>query len=59
MTAVVHFLPQPLLRVLDAWSHRIAQRRARERQRKWLARVAKPVVAAPTLAEYRLRPWRD
>ena len=59
MTAVIHILPQPLLRVLDAWSHRVARRRAQERQRKWLARTAKPAAAAPSPSEYRLRPWRD
>lgn len=28
-------LPGPLLRQLDAWSHRVALRRARERQERW------------------------
>jgi hypothetical protein len=35
-------LPAPLLGALDAWSHRIARRRAEERQRKWLERKAGP-----------------
>jgi hypothetical protein len=38
MMAVLHWLPRSLLRMLDAWSYRVAQRRARERQRRWLAR---------------------
>ena len=33
-------LPGPLLRQLDAWSHRVAQRRARERQERWARRQA-------------------
>ena len=58
MTAVIHFLPQWLLRTLDGWSHRIALRRAQERHRKWLARTGKPAAArAPTV--YHLKPWRD
>lgn len=56
MMAVIHWLPQSLLRVLDGWSHRVAQRRAEERQRKWLARRAE---VAPAPAVYHLKPWRD
>lgn len=33
-------LPGPLLRMLDAWSHRVAMRKARERQQRWAARQA-------------------
>jgi hypothetical protein len=33
-------LPGPLLRLLDGWSHRVALRRARERQQRWAARQA-------------------
>jgi hypothetical protein len=50
-------LPTRLLGALDAWSHRIARRRAEERQRKWLASKAGPALAQP--ADYRLKPWRD
>ena len=56
--AVLHLLPQALRRVLDGWSHRVAQRRARERQRKWLARTVKPA-AAPAPQVYHQKPWRD
>jgi hypothetical protein len=56
MIAVLHWLPRWLLRMLDGWSHRVAQRRARERQRRWLARTAKPA-AEPVV--YHLKPWRD
>ena len=59
MIAVLHWLPQWLLRALDAWSHRVAQRRARERQRRWLARRAKPAQAPVAPAVYHLKPWRD
>ena len=33
-------LPGPLHRMLDAWSHRVALRKARERQARWAARQA-------------------
>ena len=56
MTMVIHLLPQWVLRTLDGWSHRVAQRRARERQRKWLARRA-PVTQPAQV--YHLKPWRD
>ena len=54
---LVGLLPSPLLRVLDGWSHRVARRRALERQQKWLQRRAAPVVPAPV--KYQLKPWRD
>jgi hypothetical protein len=57
-TAVIHFLPQWLLRTLDGWSHRVALRRAQERHRKWLARTSKPAEAAVPMV-YHLKPWRD
>lgn len=42
----VHSLPRPLLRALDAWSARVARRKALARQRKWQqgkAPMAQPV----------------
>lgn len=33
-------LPGPLVRLLDAWSHRVAMRKARERQERWTRRQA-------------------
>lgn len=59
MMALIHWLPQPLLRALDGWSERVARRRAQERQRRWLARKAKPTAIAPAPAVYHLKPWRD
>jgi hypothetical protein len=53
----LQLLPSPLVRVLDAWSHRVAQRRFRERQQRWLQRNAAP--AAPAPVKYHLKPWRD
>lgn len=35
---VLRALPGPLLRLLDGWSHRRAQRRARERAARWQRR---------------------
>jgi hypothetical protein len=40
VTQVLQALPRPLLSVLDAWSHRVALRRARQRQQDWLRRQA-------------------
>jgi hypothetical protein len=57
VSQVVNHLPQWLVRSLDAWSYRVARRRARERQRRWLARTAAPQPAARTA--YHLKPWRD
>jgi hypothetical protein len=37
-TILLRLLPRPLLAALDAWSYRVARRRAEERQRKWLQR---------------------
>jgi hypothetical protein len=40
VSQVVNHLPQRLVRVLDAWSARLARRRAEQRRRRWLARKA-------------------
>ena len=37
---IVRAMPAPLLRALDAWSYRLAQRRYEARQRKWLQHKA-------------------
>lgn len=37
---LVRAMPAPLLRALDAWSHRLARRRYEARQRKWLQHQA-------------------
>jgi hypothetical protein len=58
VSQAVRLLPAPLLALLDAWSHRVAQRRLRERQQRWLQRKAAPVAAAPEV-KYQLKPWRD
>ena len=54
---IVRHLPSPVLNMLDAWSLRVARRRAQQRQRKWLQRKA--AAAAPAAAAYHLKPWRD
>ena len=43
---VVHRLPAPVTRLLDAWSRRIARRHAAARQRAWLKRKAELAAAA-------------
>ena len=40
VSRLVRVLPAALVKVLDAWSYRVAQRRAQQRQRQWLARKA-------------------
>ena len=63
VSQIVQHLPRPLLSVLDAWSRRVARRRAALRQQKWLQRKAAmaAVAAAATAAPsaYHLKPWRD
>jgi hypothetical protein len=61
VSSLVQQLPGPLLRALDAWSHRIARRRAEERQRLWLQRKARAAAPqqAPAPEVYHLKPWRD
>ena len=56
---LVRHLPAPLLRALDAWSHRTARRRWAQRQAKWEQRKAPATPVATGFAEYKLRPWRD
>jgi hypothetical protein len=58
VSQVLQVLPGPLLSVLDAWSHRIALRRAQQRQQKWLRRQARPA-EQPEPVRYHLKPWRD
>lgn len=53
----VQALPRPVLGLLDAWSYRVARRRARQRQLQWQQRKAAP--AAQQEVKYHLRPWRD
>ena len=55
---VVRSLPAPVLRALDAWSHRVARRRALKRQQKWQRRKA-AAAAGSASAVYHLKPWRD
>ena len=55
---VVRSLPAPVLGALDAWSHRVARRRALKRQQKWQRQKAAKAGAAAT-AVYHLKPWRD
>ena len=58
LSQVLRVLPGRLLSVLDGWSHRVARRRAQERQRKWLQQKA-AAERAPAVPGYRLQPWRD
>ncbi|MBE7367623.1 hypothetical protein [Ramlibacter pallidus] len=58
ISQAVRALPGPLLSLLDHWSHRVAQRRAAQRQRLWLQEKAGPQTPAAT-PPYRLQPWRD
>ena len=57
VSQILRHLPAPLVRVLDAWSQRVARRRWEQRQRKWLQRQAAAAAAGP--ASYHLKPWRD
>jgi len=60
VTAALRRLPAPVRRALDAWSHRVARRRALERQRAWQRRKAAAATPVPVTGEaYHLQPWRD
>ncbi|HET8744866.1 MAG TPA: hypothetical protein VFM98_04640 [Ramlibacter sp.] len=59
MQQAIHALPAPVLRALDAWSHRVARRRALKRQQKWQQRKAAAKAAPAAGAVYHLKPWRD
>ena len=56
---VVHSLPAPVLKALDAWSLRVARRRALKRQQKWQRQKAAAKAHATPAAMYHLKPWRD
>jgi hypothetical protein len=56
--AVLH-LPRPLRRVLDAWSHQVARRRAVQRQRLWQQQKMAAMAATAQPSAYHLKPWRD
>lgn len=47
VTHALRLLPAAVLRALDDWSHRVAQRRAQQRRAQWLQRRA---AAAASLA---------
>lgn len=57
VTQAIRGLPAPVRKALDAWSARVARRRALERQRKW--QQQKAAAATPAPAAYHLKPWRD
>ena len=57
VSQILRFLPAPVLRVLDAWSQRVARRRWEQRQRKWQQRKLAGATDGP--ASYHLKPWRD
>jgi hypothetical protein len=56
MTQVLRLMPERLLTALDAWSYRVARRRA---ERRRLAISARQARAAAVAAQYKLQPWRD
>ena len=47
LSQLVQHLPGPLLKALNAWSHRVARRRAARRQQLWLQRKAAAAAAGP------------
>ena len=61
VSQLVQRLPAPLLKMLDAWSHRVARRRAQRRMLKWQQRKAAATVQPALVAgvPYHLKPWRD
>ena len=59
VSMVLRQLPRPVLRVLDAWSRRVARRRWEQRQLKWQRRKAPAAVPVDGGVQYQLKPWRD
>ena len=53
LTLALGLMPTQLHKALDAWSYRIAQKRAQQRRL-----AAQPRTAAAPI-DYKLRPWRD
>lgn len=53
LTQALGLMPTRLHAALDAWSYRVAQKRARQRRL-----AALPRTSAATI-DYKLRPWRD
>jgi len=56
---VVRSLPAPVLGALDAWSLRVARRRAMKRQQLWQRKKAAAAAPATASTVYHLKPWRD
>jgi hypothetical protein len=50
---LLSLVPPPLHRALDAWSLRVARKRAEQR------RTAASPAATSTPIDYKLKPWRD
>jgi hypothetical protein len=55
----LRLLPGSLRGALDAWSHRVARRRALERQRKWQQVRTGGSGGSAAVVAYHLKPWRD
>lgn len=53
LTQVLRLMPTRLHAALDAWSYRVAQKRAQQRRQA----VQPTVPQTPTA--YKIRPWRD
>ena len=53
LTQVLRLIPPPLLKALDAWSYRLALKRAAKR------RLAGGRPVAPEPIDYKLKHWRD
>jgi hypothetical protein len=56
LNQVLSHVPARVLALLDAWSYRVALKRAERRRNAAKARTVK---AASILAQYKLEPWRD
>lgn len=56
VTQVLRLMPSRVLTALDAWSYRVALKRA---ERRRLAESARKGRAAAIIAQYKLKPWRD
>lgn len=53
VTQALRLMPAQLHAALDAWSYRVAKKRAQQR------RVAAQPAVAQAPIDYKIRPWRD
>lgn len=57
ITQILRLVPPRVLVALDAWSYRVALKRAE--RRRLAATARKPVARQAVMPQYKLKPWTD